>query len=127
MRKAITFVSAVAVVLAQACATGAMTNAELPGGSSAGITITISNESSRSMRLYLHAGAAALTLGTVPPIASRTFTVPSGFAAGANELQIEARERGTIAGFRSERFALGQRRDVRWTLNRASSTTVMVR
>lgn len=123
----VAFMWAVAAVLAQACATGVMTSAELAGDSSAGITITIANESSRSMRLYLHAGTAELPLGTVPPLASRTFKVPTEFAAGSNELQIEARERGTIAGFRSERFTLGLRRDVRWTLNRANSTPVTVR
>ena len=118
---------AVAAILGQACATRVTPSDALPRDVAAEVGITISNEMSRAMRIYLHAGSVDLRLGTVPAMATRTFFVPGGFANGASELQIEARERGAQVGFLTERFTLGPRRVAAWTLSRASRTSVTVR
>ena len=99
----------------------------MPGDGAADVAITISNDMSRAMRIYLHAGSAELPLGTVPALATRTFRVPGGFTNGSSEFQIEARQRGTEVGFLSERFTLGPRRVAAWGLSRVSRSTVTVR
>jgi len=99
----------------------------LPRDVAAEVAITISNEMSRAMRIYLHAGSVDLPLGTVPALATRTFLIPGGFTNGASEFQLEARERGAEVGLLTERFTLGPRRVAAAALSRASSTTVTVR
>ena len=126
-RRCATFVWVVAAILSQACATRVMPSAALPRDVAAEVAITISNETSRAMRIYLYAGSVDLPLGTVPALATRTFLVPGGFTNGANEFQIEARARGAEVGFRTERFTLGPLRVAAWALSRAGSRTVTVR
>ena len=126
-RRCATLAWAVAASLSQACATGVTPSHALPGDGAADVAITISNDMSRAMRIYVHAGSAELPLGTVPALATRTFRVPGGFTNGASEFQIEARERGAEAGFLSERFTLGSRRVAAWGLSRISRSAVTVR
>jgi len=126
-RRCATLAWAVAAILSQACATGVMPSHALPRDVAADVAITISNDMSRAMRIYLHAGSAELPLGTVPALATRTFRVPGGFTNGSSEFQIEARQRGAEVGFLSERFTLGPRRVAAWGLSRVSRSTVTVR
>jgi hypothetical protein len=104
-----------------------MPRGTLPRDVAAEVAITISNEMSRAMRIYLYAGSVDLPLGTVPALATRTFLVPGGFTNGASEFQIEARQRGAEVGLRTERFTLGPGRVVAVALSRANSATVTVR
>lgn len=126
-RRCATLAWAVAAILSQACATRLMPSDALPRDVATDVAITISNEVSRAMRIYLHAGSVDLPLGTVPVLATRTFLVRGGFTNGAIEFQIEAREPGGEFGFLTERFALGPRRVVAWAVSRTGSTTVTVR
>jgi hypothetical protein len=118
---------AVVSILSQACAIRVMPSDALSGVDAAQATITISNDLSRAMRIYLSAGSAELSLGTVPALATRTFFAPHGFTNTASEFQIEARERGAELGFLTERFTLGPQRVVAWTLSRAGSKVVTLR
>jgi hypothetical protein len=99
----------------------------LPRDVATDVAITISNEVSLAMRIYLHAGSVDLPVGTVPALATRTFLVRGGFTNSAIEFQIEARERGGEVGFLTERFALGPRRVVEWAVSRTGSRMVTVR
>jgi hypothetical protein len=126
-RRRTTLAWAIAAVLSQACAIRRMPSDALRREVATDVAIAISNNMSRALRIYLHAGSVDLSLGTVPALATRTFLVPGGFTDGAGELQIEARERGAEVGLLTERFALGPRRVVAWAVIGASSTSVTVR
>ena len=126
-RRCTTLAWAVVAMLSHACAIRRMPSDALPREVATDVAITISNNISRAMRIYLHAGSVDLSLGTIPALATHTFLVGDGFTNGASEFQIEARERGAEVGFLTERFALGPRRVVAWAVLRASSTTVTVR
>lgn len=122
-----TLACAVSMAFGEACATRAMASGQSRREVGGEVAITISNEMSRAMRIYLHAGSADLPLGTVPPLAARTFFVPSGFTNGASEFQIEARARGAEVGMFTERFTLGPRRAAAAALRGAGGTAVTVR
>jgi hypothetical protein len=115
------------MILSHACALKVVRGDALSRDGTTDVAITISNELSRAMRIYFHAGSAELPLGTVQALAARTFLVPGGFTNGASDFQIEARERGAEVGAVTERFTLGPQRVVAWSLSRARSTTVTVR
>jgi hypothetical protein len=117
---------AVSVILSHACAPGVMSTGAVRRVVAAEAAITISNETSRAMRIYLVAGSVDLPLGTVPALATRTFQVPDGFGKSASELQIEARQRGTDVGVRTGGFSVGPDRVVAVALRRTNTAMVIV-
>jgi hypothetical protein len=126
-RRAVLVWGAVSALLSHACAPGVMQSDSTSRDGAAEVAITIANEMSRAMRIHLVAGSVDLPLGTVPPLATRTFLIPGGFAIGVSEFRIEARERGAEIGVRTETFRPGPDQVVVVALRRANTTTVSVR
>lgn len=116
----------IAAIVSQGCVATTARQDRVPRDGTAEVAIAISNETSRPMRFYIHAGAASLPLGTVPALASRTFRVPVGFGTAASAFEVEARERGAGAGLLTEPFVVGSGRRVVIALHRSASTTVTV-
>ena len=118
--------SVVAAMLSHACAPGVMSSGAVRRDRAAEAAITISNETSRVMRIYLVAGSVDLLLGTVPALGTRSFQVPDSYGNSGIELQIEARQRGSDVGVRTEGFSLGPDRVVAAALRRTNTATVTV-
>ena len=109
-----------------ACATSGAVHAPMRSIETIG-ALTIANQTTGPMRIYLRSGSSKVAIGTVRGLESRSLPFPDGFAAGGGELQLEARSHGAADVILSDRFTLPRGRVATWILNGATPTTVSVR
>jgi hypothetical protein len=90
----------------------------------ADVIIAVDNRSWRPMLIYVEAGQAEHSLGSVPGRSSRSFSLPSGAGDSTTNLQLEARERGAGARVRSQPFRVSSGQRISWTLQRSGTGTM---
>jgi hypothetical protein len=114
-------------ILASACGTDDRREPPPSRSIVADVILTIENRRSQAALIYLEAGTFRDSLGVVPRRSSRSFSLPSGAGDSTNALRLEARERRTVPGLRSEAFHLSSGHQVVWTLDRSRTTAVTMR
>jgi hypothetical protein len=93
----------------------------------ADVILTVDNQTSRRVLVYLESGVTRDSLGVVPRRSSRSFSMPSTAGDSTSVLQLEARERRGIAGVRSNVFRVSSGHHVVWTLGRIGSGVLITR
>jgi hypothetical protein len=87
----------------------------------ADVIVTVDNQTSRAVMIYLESGVIRDSLGVVPRRSLRSFSMPSTVGDSMSALRLEARERRTVPGLRSDAFHLSSGHQVVWTLDRTRS------
>ena len=93
----------------------------------ADVILTVDNQTSRRVMIYLESGVIRDSLGVVPRRSSRSFSMPSTMGDSTSLLRLEARERRTVAGVRSDVFRVSSGHHVVWTLGRIGSGVLTMR
>jgi len=93
----------------------------------ADVILTVDNPTSRRVIIYLESGVTRDSLGVVPRRSSRSFSMPSTAGDSTSVLRLEARERRTVAGVRSNVFHVSSGHHVVWTLGRIGSGVLTMR
>jgi hypothetical protein len=93
----------------------------------ADVIVSVSNQSSGRMLVYLKAGSTEHSLGMVPERSSRSFSLPSGLDASMGALLFEAREPHASTGVRSSVFGVSAGQQVLWTFDKGGSGAVIIR
>jgi hypothetical protein len=118
---------AVAGAVSGACTTTDPRDPHVSRSVVADVIVSVDNQTSRQMTIYLDAGATHDSLGVVLAKTTRSFSLPSGASDSTNALQLEARERRRGSGVRSGSFRLTPGHQVVWTLESAGTTSVTMR
>jgi hypothetical protein len=109
-----------------ACSTDRDLEARPPRSIVTDVILTIDNQTSRPLVIYLESGTRWDSLGVVPRRANRSFALPSGASDSTSVLRLEARERRTVA-VRSQTFQVWSAQQVVWTLDPTRRGTMTMR
>jgi hypothetical protein len=118
---------AVAGTVSWACTTNDPRESHVSRSVVVDVIVSVDNQTSRPMTIYLDAGAMHDSLGVVLARSTRSFSLPSGASDSTNVLTLEARERWRGSGVRSGEFRLTPGHQVVWTLEKAGTTSVTMR
>lgn len=103
-----------------------------PGGGGphfvvADVIVSVSNQSSRELQIYVGSGSQERELGPVPGRSSRSFSLPSGLGDSTEPLHFEARARRSTTGIRSDTFSVSPGEQVLWAVREQGSRAVIKR
>lgn len=109
------------------CAAEKRTEAVPPRSILTDVVLTVENEETRPVVIYLRSDGWTDSLGQVPGGATRSFSVPSRAADSASALRLEARQRRDLAIVRSHPLTLASGHQVVWKLHRSGGSDVTLK